>query len=382
MSSLHLLLASYRSRPVGTVLTFLALVAAFVLFRLLYGVSSGFDNLLDWLSADSLRVQSRAGMRQVLPLSYLSRIEAVPGIRLVGYEIFVPASYQSPYQTVSVAAMSAARMFSLPHLILPEEQHRALMERRTGAVAGSMLMKRFGWKLHDRVPLQSSGWRGSEGGNSLYFDIVGVYDQEGNPALATELYVNYEYVDEHRLDTKGTVNMFVVRVDRSSDANRVARTIDTMFANSSDETFTQSDKEWVGAQLRQIGDLHFVVNSILGATFFTLLLLLRNGMAQSIRMRKTDLATMRAIGFTDGRVALLVIAEACLLCIAGGLVGLALAQVFAAQMLKAAGLPNLNVPNHVILVGIVLAVLMGLVTSFLPARSAMRGSLATALRRV
>ena len=97
--------------------------------------------------------------------------------------------------------------------------------------------------------------------------------------------------------------------------------VDAMFENSPDETKTQTEKDFNLSFVKQIGDIGLIVRWILFAVFFTLLLVVGNTMAQSVRERVPELAVLKTLGFTDGSVLGFVLAEAFALCLFGGLVG-------------------------------------------------------------
>ncbi|MEJ1962200.1 MAG: ABC transporter permease [Gammaproteobacteria bacterium] len=317
MTLVSWVLGEYRRNLVRTGLVFASLVIAFLLFGVLHGVNAGLDYVLNWLSADSLRVQSRVGIRQTLPLAYLEQIESIPGVRGVTYATFSPAYFQREENGVGLAAMSADRLMVYPHLQIPEAQRQAMAAQRDGAVVGRKLMEKYGWTLGQRVPLRVASWERDDDASTWDFQIVGVYDMEGNADLANEFYVNLEYVDEVRKLGRGTVNLYTVRVDDPDKALGISRLIDQKFANSPAETLTQRDREWVGARLRQVADTSLVIHAILAAVIFVLAILIRNLVAESVRERVAEFATLRAIGFSYGWILGLLLAETVLLCVFG-----------------------------------------------------------------
>jgi putative ABC transport system permease protein len=159
------------------------------------------------------------------------------------------------------------------------------------------------------VPLHSVIWTQTNGSSDWDFDIVGIYDAPNDPNQAASFFFNYSYFDEARSFSKGTVGWYIVKVKDPQQAMQVAAAIDKRFANSSDETKTQTEKEFAQSFIKQQGDISFIVTSILGAVFFTLLFLTGNTMMQSVRERVPELAVLKTLGFTDFAVVALILAR-------------------------------------------------------------------------
>ncbi len=170
-------------------------------------------------------------------------------------------------------------------------------------------------------------WIKKDGSPEWTFDIVGFVNagENDDKVFANELYFNYDYLDAARATGKGTVHQFVVAIDDASRATEISQAIDRLFANSSAETTTLNEREYVVAQLRQVGDVQMFVNSIIGAVLFTLLFLAGNTMSQSVRDRVPELGVLKTLGFSDTAVWLLVVVEAAVLCLFAAAIGLAIA---------------------------------------------------------
>ncbi|HJR50313.1 MAG TPA: ABC transporter permease, partial [Gemmatimonadales bacterium] len=209
------------------------------------------------------------------------------------------------------------------------------IKTRTGALAGQRLVDRYGWKVGQKLPISSEIHPRTDGSMSWEFDLVGVIDAE-DPAVRgnTDLVlINVAYFDEARQSGRGKTGWYIVRVVDSSRARGIAAAIDALFRNSPDETKTQPEKEFALGFAKQIGDIGALVTRILIAVFFTILILTGNTMAQSIRERIPELAILKTLGFSDGKVTALVLAEAVLLLVLGGSIGMGAAV---------AAMPGLN----------------------------------------
>jgi putative ABC transport system permease protein len=207
--------------------------------------------------------------------------------------------------------------------------------------------------------------------------VAGIYSFGDLPA--NEIWVNYDYFDEARTSGNGTVNLIFEQIDDPARAARIGEDVDRLFLNSSNETQTQSEQEWIRAQINQIGDIEFFVNAIIGAVLFTLLFLTSNTMMQSVRERVPELAVLKTYGFSDAAVIALVCAEALILCVVAAGLGLAVASAIFPKVFAMMNAPALPMPWSIVAFGLGLAVLLALVSAATPAWRVRRLNLVDAL---
>jgi putative ABC transport system permease protein len=208
-----------------------------------------------------------------------------------------------------------------PEYLLPEEQKKNWLETRTGAVAGRTIAEKYGWKIGDRIPIQATIWPKENGERTWEFDLVGIYDGAKKGTDTTQFFFRHDYFDEGRVWGKGQVGWYIVRVSDPNRATEVAEQIDKEFANSPAETKTETEGAFVRAFAKQVGDIGTIMIAILSAVFFTILLVAGNTMAQAVRERTEELGVLKALGFTNGQVLALVLAESCFLAMLGGFLG-------------------------------------------------------------
>src|SRR6185295_11378184 len=176
----------------------------------------------------------------------------------------------------------------------------AMRRMRTGAIIGPELVRLYGWKIGDRVTVRSPVWAQADDSNDWTFDIVGVYGiPDGAFPADGNFWINYDYFDEARVFAKGTVTFYTVRVEDAERAAAVSAEIDALFANSAFETLTQSERDFFRAQIDRVGNIGFIVSSIIGAVLFALLFVTGNTMMQSIRERVPELAVLKTYGFSN-----------------------------------------------------------------------------------
>ena len=325
MRYLPLLWAGLFRKKTRTILTLLSIVVAFLLFGLLQAVEVAFESGADAADAKRLLTTARYSIIEPLPMSYQRRIEQVPGVIGVAYADWFGAKYQNESNAFPVFAVDPTRYLDMyPEFTISREQRLAFARTRTGAVAGKRLADRFGWHVGQKLPISSEIHPKTDGSLNWEFDLVGIIDAE-DPAVRGNtdmVLINVAYFDEARQSGKGKTGWYIVRVTDSTQARGISVSIDTMFANSPDETKTQPEKEFAIGFAKQIGDIGALVTRILIAVFFTILILTGNTMAQSIRERIPELAILKTLGFSDGKVTALVLAEAVLLLVLGGSIGM------------------------------------------------------------
>ena len=383
MKYLPLLWRSLFRRKVRTIFTLLAVLVAFTLFGFLVAIEAAFGMGVELAGNERLVLIHKVSLIQLLPESYLERIRATPGVTDVCHQTWFGGIYQDPknfFMQMPVDPECMLRMY--PEFRLPEAQKKAWIADRQGAIAGRTTAEKYGWKIGDRIPIQATIWRKKDNSTNWEFNLVGIYDGAEQGTDTTQFFFQYKYFDESRLFAQGQVGWYVVRIANASKAPQVAAQLDSLFANSPAETKTTTEKAFVQAFANQVGNIALIVRSIIAMAFFIILLVTANTMAESVRERTSELAVLKTLGFTDGRVLALVLVESCLIAGVGGFLGLGLAGVLVPKIPTGNLLPNLFVPTASLGLGIALVFGLGLVAGIFPALRAMRLRIVDALRRV
>jgi len=380
-----LLWGSLRRRKARTVFTLLSILIAFVLFSYLAAVRVAFSAGVDVAGADRLLTTHKTSIIQPLPERYKEEIARVPGVVAVTHASWFGGIYQNPnkgFQGVFQAPIEPDGYLAMyPEFKVTDAEKRAWLEDREGVLVGSTTAKRYGWKVGDRVPIQATFWRKKDGGKVWEFNIRGIYTG-GKGVDTTQFLFHYDYFDEARQFGQGIVGWYIVRIADPAQTAAVSKTIDSLFENSPAETKTVTEKALAQGFADQIGNIGAIIQLILAAVFFTLLLVTGNTIAQSVRERTSELAVLKTVGFSDGRTLLLVLAESLLLAILGGGSGLALGIMAISAGDPTGGfLPFFYMPTKDMILGALFVVLLGLVAGILPAVQAMRLSIVDALRR-
>ncbi|MEW9573522.1 ABC transporter permease [Rhodanobacter sp. Si-c] len=384
MKYFHLIWAALFRRKSRTFLTLVSIMAAFVLFGLLDSVRQAFNAGDSVAGAGRLIVNSRMSMQQPLPESLGARIAAVPGVSAVASANWFGGVYQDPRNQVISFAVSPDYFDLYPELDLPADQRASWDKTRTGAVVGAALARKFGWKVGDKIPLQSTIFPSRSSGSSTWtFDIVGIFHAK-NPSDAGReqmMMFHWKYFDENNAFGSGTVHWYVVKVADPARADAVAKAIDAISANSDHETRAQTEQAFQASFIKQLVNIGLIVSAIMGAVFFTLLLLTGNTMMQAVRERTSELAVLKTIGFSSRSVLAMVLAEGVLMLLLGGVIGLALVSLIIPGIGTASGgmVPVHAMAGSTWSAGVLLMVLIGVVVGLPPAWRAMRLNIVDAL---
>jgi len=383
MKYLPLIWATLWRKKIRTIFTLASIVIAFLLFGVLETVDAAFTHPNGGASgADKLITTNKYSITLSLPLADAQQIAGVSGVAAVTWITWFGAYYQESKNFIFAQPIDTASYFNVykDELIVSDAAMQSFLETRTGALVDVALMKKFGWKVGDRLPLHSAIWTQKDGSLDWIFDIVGTLDAK-DPAQASArsstVLFHYEYFDEGRNFGKGDVGWFEERVADPAQSAEMSSRIDAVFANSPNETKTQPAKDFAMAFIKQYGDIGFVLRAILGAVFFTLLFLTGNTMMQSVKERIPELAVLKTLGFADGTVLMLVVGESMLLCVLAALVGLALS--FAALPVIRGALQGVELSRDAWIPGLGIAVLLALVIAMPPGIRAMRLNIIDAL---
>jgi putative ABC transport system permease protein len=380
---LPLLAASLRRKRLRTFFTLASIVVAFLLFGLAESMRNALQSGVDIAGADRLITMHRVSFTQLLPASYETRIRAVDGVVDVTPQTWFGAWYRDERNVIPafpVEPESFLRMY--PEYVLPEEQRTAWVADRGGALIGRGTADLTGWKVGDVVPLRSSIWRRSDGSDVWELTVRAIYDlpQGGD---TRQILLHQDYFEEAKAQAKGLVGWYLVKVDSVERAESVSREIDQQFANSPAETKTSSERAMAQSFLNQVGNIGAILRAIVTAVFFTMLLVTANTIAQSVRERTSEIGVLKTLGFTNGGVLGLVLAESVLITVLGGVLGLAGAAWLGVQFepVFRQYLPGFSLPADAILRGAAFMVALGLLAGAVPAWQAMRLRIVQALRR-
>jgi putative ABC transport system permease protein len=383
MKYLNLVLKSARRSKRRTALTMMSVAIAVFLFAALQAVLDGFDAVAEASSSTRVVTIRSTSLMFYMPTSHGEIIKSTPGVRDVTWASWFGGIYKDPknfFGQFAVDPESYLRMY--PEIILSPDDKRAFLEDRTGCIVGDGLIKRFGWKLGDRIVLTPGiPYYGTQ---DYTFTIRGVYKAGSSAVDNQSMMFHWKYADERGV-VKGQVGWYVAEIADPDQAAHAALEIDQKFANSPYETKTDTEKAFSASFGKMLGNLNLLLGSVALAVVITTLFVAGNTMAMSVRERTTEIAVMRTLGFPAATIFVLVVGEGLVVSILGGAIGAAAARLtINGEFLSMTGgfIPAFGVSNWNVVVGLGLSALIGVLAAVIPAGMASRLKIVDALRQV
>lgn len=384
MKFLPLIVASLGRRKVRTIFTFLSIFVAFFLFAYLAAIRSAFVGGVEVAGVDRMIMIDKVSLVNLLPESYGQKIAETEGVADVVAATWFGGYFQEQknfFAQFPVDPEAYLRIY--PEIELPEDQKAAWLADRQGAVLGRALADRFGWQPGDRIPITSGIWQNKNGTRTWEFNVSGIFDGKEGVDTSGMLF-RYDFFNEARSFGDGLVGWYIIRIENPEELDQIAAKLDAQFANSPNETKTSSEKEFLQGFANQVGDIGAIFTAIVAVVFFTLLLIVTNTMAQSVRERTSDLAVMNILGFSRRSLVGVVIGESLFMAIVAGGLGLGLAWLAVTSGGDPTGgfLPTFFIAPEDLAAGCAIIVLVGLIAGALPAWQALGIKSVEAMRRV
>jgi putative ABC transport system permease protein len=362
-------------------LLFISIMIAF----LLYGVLASVDTLIrtggDSNQANRMVTMNKINFTQPLPIAYLNRIRAIDGIVEATHTNWFGGYFQDQKNfMVMFAAEPESYLKVYPEIILSPAERDSFQKERTGMIVGKQIADKFGWKVGQKVPIFSNIYQQKDGKRSWDFIVSGIFTTSRKNTAPNFIVFNWEYFNEttgFERDFTGNVTFLT----RSPDENAAMKEkIDASFANSAYATDTMTEQQFATAFASQLGNIGLIISIVVGASFLTILIIVGNTMVMAVRERTREIGIMKTLGFADSKILFMIIGEAVMIALIGGLFGLLLAYGFVTA-LSYGGLGGLSMPNSIWGKGLLWMILLGLLTSAIPAYNALKLNIVTALGR-
>ena len=388
MTDFDLIRKNLFRKPLRTVLLTVSIFMAFLIFGLLTSLNVALNRASETGAASNrLVVSNKINFTQPLPIAYVNRIAAIPGVTGVTHSSWFGAYFQDPRASRFVGfAVDPETYLALyaNDVRLTAAERKAFVAERTGVIVGKAVADQYGWKLGQTVPISSNIYSQPDGRRSWDMKVTGIFTGAKPTDSTAALYFHYDYLNETTTFGRDQIGNVAVRTASSDLNDRVAKAIDASFANSPYETSTVDEKTFAQAFLKQAGDLNFIVTIVVAAAFAAILMIVSTTLVSAMRERTKEIGVMKTLGFTSPRVLRLVLGEALLLSTIGAALGLGVSALVLAALSKspaASTFGDLSMSPLVALSGLLLAMTLGLVTGAIPAASALRMSIVDALNR-
>ena len=382
MKFVGLVLKSARRSKRRTFLTIISVAIAVFLYSALRAVLDGFNAGAEGSSSTRIVTLRSTSLMFSMPTSHAEGIKGTPGVQDVTWANWFGGIYKTPqdfFAQFAIEPESYLRMY--PEILLTPEERKAFLDERTSCIIGDGLAKRFGFKVGDKITLQTG--IPIYGTEDFTFTVRAIYRVGGSAVDNQSMFFHWKYADERSV-VPGQVGWYVAKIANPDQAAQVSTAIDQKFANSSYETKTDTERAFQSSFVSMFGNLSLLLGSISLAVVITTLFVAGNTMAMSVRERTTEIAVMRTLGFPSSTIFLLVAGEGLLMAILGGLIGVGLARWIVSPDFLQAGafIPVFGVNNTNAAMAIGLSVLIGVLAGLIPATMAARLKIVDALRRV
>jgi putative ABC transport system permease protein len=384
MTSFKLVYKNLFRKKLRAFLLLIVIAVAFLIFGILGAVGTAFDTTPSTAGAQRLVVSNRVNFTQPLPIAYVGQIAQVQGVDKVSHLSWIGAYYKEPSNVLAGFAVDAQSYLDLyPDYLITPQARQAFLQDRQALLIGRGLAERLGIKVGQTISIFSNIFSQKDGSRSWQYKVVGLIDVAPNSPPVNALYVRYDYFNESRSFGRDLIGQVVVRSTSTAQNDAVITAIDAKFANARAQTATQTEEAFSRAFVAQFGNIALIITLVVGAAFITILMIIGNSMVSAVRERTREIAVLKTLGFQPGYILRLVLSEALLLALLGGLIGLGLAALVVAGLKQqlAGFLDGLKMSPLIWAQGIGLIFLLATLTGLIPALSAMRLNILTALGR-
>ena len=364
-----------------SILTTLGVVLSVVAFLFLRTVLTAWYASSEASAADRVVTRNAVSLTSLLPLSYAQRIAQVPGVTHVTYMNWFGGIYKDPKNFFAQFAIDPESMLQVFPMRFVEGKADDFLADRNSCIVGKNLASRFGWKLNDTIPLSSQIFPGD-----WKFKIVGIVEGIDDPSVNGVMYFQWARLNEALPDRiKNSIGFLEATVANPADSPRVIRDIDGLFANSDNETHTETEKAFRLSFVTGSSAILTALEAVSAVILIIMALILGNTLAMGLRERTPEMGAMRAIGFLPEHVRRLALSEGALLGLTGGVVGAIVARPiligFGLVMSQMGFLSNISYKLSTGLITVAAAAVIGAAAAALPAVQAARLSIVDALRR-
>lgn len=384
MKDLFLVFKNLTRKPLRLFLTMFATFVAFLIYGTLTTFQVAIDSGVELSADDRLIVVNKINFTQPLPISYVNRVQALPNITGITHLNWFGGYFQDPQNFIVMFAVDEGSFLGVYNeIVMPDEQREAWLQNRQGLIAGEAIAERFGWKVGDRIPVNSNIFSQADGSSAWDFDVVGIYTGTDAQTDTNSVYFHYDYFNETQTFGRDFIGFMGIRTTDPQLNESVIKSIDDLFANTPYETETVPEKAFNQAFIEQIGNLSLILGSVVFAAFFIILVIVGNSMVLAIRERTGEIGVLKTLGFKSQRIFFMVLAESLLLAGISGALGLLAtsAVVDVLNGIVAIQLPVLVLRQEIVMEAVAIMIGLGLITGIVPAVSALRLNIITALSR-
>ena len=366
-----------------TTLTVTGIVIAIAAFGLLRTIVDAWYAGANASSSARLVTRNSVSLVFPMPLSYAPKIRQVEGVTGVAWANWFGGIYVSERNFFAQFAINPTYLDLYPEFVLSDAERRAFAADRVGAIAGRKLADKYGWKVGDQIPLRGTIYPGT-----WTFNLRGIYEGAEEGTDTSTFYFHYDYLNEavkrrfpRSADQAG---VFIEQLRNPDAAAAVSQAIDGTFRNSLAETLTETEKAFQLGFVAMSEAILLAIQAVSYVVIVIIMAVMANTMAMTARERYGEYATFKALGFSNGFVAMLIYAESVGIALLGGLLGIAatfpLANAFASTI--GSILAGFKVSRETLMMQLMAALIIGVVAAAIPAWRAARVRIVDGLRAI
>ncbi len=384
MNDFMLMRKNLFRKPVRTALLILSILMAFAILGVMFSFNAALSNV-NTLPTRMVSL-SKINFTESLPMAHYDRIARMEGVAAATHMNWFGGYYQDPRSGfLPVFAVDPETYFQVygEDLEIPAAQRDAFFGERTAMLVAAPVAERFGWRIGQRIPLNSNIFSQADGSRVWDFVLVGTIPTPPGSSQTGSVLIHYDYFNETITFGRDRIGWVPFLTTSATLNDRVAAAIDRRFANSADETSTQDEETFNKSFAAQLGNIALVVTLVVGSAFVAILLIVGTTMALAVRERTKEVGVMKTLGFSSARVLRMVLGESLLLSFMGAALGMLAAAGLLVLMASATGGqgPPISFAPSVLGWGALIALGLGLVTGLAPALGAYRMSIIDALGR-
>jgi len=378
-----LIKAGLLRKKIRTVLTVLSIATAFLLFGMLHSMSAVFTGQMKGMSADIIMVMPRYNIFGTQPYTTFEYVKSLEGVEKASHMTILTSDMLGSMFDGVVFAVDENYFDVYKRFQVTDEHREAMRLRPDGVLVGRLLAEQKAFKIGDKVRIKSHSMN-EDGSYNWEFEVVGFYTVAQYTGDEMGIIANYKYIDDSRLSMKGTTSYIMAKVLSPELADSVSNKIDKNFENSDRATRSGPENQIAMEMVGEFGDIELIMNLILSAVFFTILLVTGNTMSQAVRERTADLAVLKSIGYGDLQLFISVMLEAFIIIFSGLILGLGLTLLMIPAIVAASqGMAEdvLYLSSSSILLAFSIGVFVSFVSAFMPAWQALRLKVVDALAK-
>ena len=384
MNDLTLMRKNLFRKPMRTTLLLISIFVAFLVFSVMLSFNHSISNFNT--RPTRMVTMSKINFTEALPIAHYDRIARTEGVAVATHMNWFGGYYQDPAKGfMAVFAVDPETYFKVysEDLRIPAAAREAFFKDRTAMLTTEAIAKRWGWRVGQRIPLNSNIFSQADGGHTWSFTLVGLISTPPGSSQTGTTLIHYDYFNDTITFGHDRVGWVPFLTTSATVNERVAHAIDQRFANSADETSTQDEATFNKSFAGQLGDIGLVVTLVVGSSFAAILLIVGTTMALAVRERTKEVGVMKTLGFSSPRILRMVLGESLLLAFLGAGLGMLAGAGLLALLPQASGgmAPPISFAPSVIGWGAAVALGLGLFTGLAPALGAYRMRIVDAFGR-